>query len=150
MDIKDRILNLITPVLEENGFLLIEFILRGDDRKKIIELYVDSSDVLTAESLTELSRKINNILSLEDSLINNYRLDVSSPGVDRPLKFLQQYPKHLNRNFELTFRDEVIIKKIKAKLILVEQDKLLFSDGKKQFNINYNQIIKAKVLISFS
>lgn len=150
MDIKSKILSIIIPVIESKNLLLIELIIRGDERKRIIEIFVDSFENISAESLAELSREINNLLQTEESFLENYRLDVSSPGVDRPLKYLAQYPKHINRMFEISYQSDNEIKYIKAKLISVKNEELLFNDGKNEILINYNQIIKAKVLISFS
>lgn len=150
MDIKSKILDLISAPLESRNFFLIELIIRGDQRKRIIELYVDSAENITAESLADLSREINTLLSAEENSLGNYRLDVSSPGVDRPLKYLAQYPKHINRYFEVSYQSENETKKIKAKLISVKGEELQFSYEQKEIIINFNQIIKAKVLISFS
>ncbi len=150
MDIRHKISDLISPILESKNFLLIDLIVRGDDRKRVIEVYVDSAENISAESLAILSREINNLLSNEESYLGNYRLDVSSPGVNRPLKYLAQFPKHINRVFEVEYKTENESKKIKAKLVSVNGEELVFDDGKNQFILNFNQIIKAKVLISFS
>lgn len=147
--IKEKILEIVKNSLSGSDFLLIDAIVRGDQRKRIIEVFVDSAKTISADDLAELSRKINDVLS-ENEEIGNYRLDVSTPGVDRPLKFIDQYPKNINRNFELEYQFENEIRKIKARLVAVQGNELTFNDGKNDFLINYNQIIKAKVLISFS
>lgn len=128
---------------------MVDTNIRGDQRKRIIEVFVDSSKNVSADDLAELSSKINESLS-ETEDIGNYRLDVSTPGVDRPLKFIEQYPKNVNRNFELEYHFGDEVKKVKARLVSVNGNELTFNDGRNEFLINYNQIIKAKVLISFS
>jgi ribosome maturation factor RimP len=147
--IKEKILQIVENSISETGFFLIDTNIRGDNRKRIIEVFVDSSEIVSADNLAELSTKINDVLS-ETEGIGNYRLDVSTPGVDRPLKFLEQYPKNVNRNFELEYQIGDEIKKTKAKLESVNGSELTFNDGKNIFIINYNQIKKAKVLISLS
>lgn len=147
--IKEKILKIVQNSISGTEFFLIETNIRGDQRKRIIEVFVDSAKNISADDLAELSRKINDVLS-EDEEVGNYRLDVSTPGVDRPLKFIEQYPKNINRNFELEYNFGDEIKKLKAKLVSVNGNELTFNDGKNEFLINHNQIIKAKVLISFS
>lgn len=147
--IKEKILKIIQNSISDTDFLLIDTNIRGDQRKRIIEVFVDSSKNVSADDLAELSSKINDILS-ETEDIGNYRLDVSTPGVDRPLKFIEQYPKNVNRNFELEYQFGDEVKKVKARLVSVNGNELTFNDGRNEFLINYNQIIKAKVLISFS
>ncbi|WP_348340809.1 hypothetical protein [Ignavibacterium sp.] len=147
--IKEKILKIVQNSISGTEFFLIETNIRGDQRKRIIEVFVDSAKNISADDLAELSRKINDVLS-EDEEVGNYRLDVSTPGVDRPLKFIEQYPKNINRNFELEYNFGDEMKKLKAKLVSVNGNELTFYDGKNEFLINHNQIIKAKVLISFS
>lgn len=147
--IKEKILKIIQNSISETDFFLVDTNIRGDQRKRIIEVFVDSSKNVSADDLAELSSKINESLS-ETEDIGNYRLDVSTPGVDRPLKFIEQYPKNVNRNFELEYHFGDEMKKVKARLVSVNGNELTFNDGRNEFLINYNQIIKAKVLISFS
>lgn len=147
--IKEKILKIIQNSISETDFLLVDTNIRGDQRKRIIEVFVDSSKNVSADDLAQLSSKINDTLS-ETEDIGNYRLDVSTPGVDRPLKFIEQYPKNVNRNFELEYHFGDEVKKVKARLVSVNGNELTFNDGRNEFLINYNQIIKAKVLISFS
>ncbi len=150
MDIKNKILNIISPIIDQNNLLLIDLVVRGDERKRIIEVFVDSKENISADLLADINRKINSSLNYNEEEFGNYRLDVSSPGVDRPLKYLEQYYKHINRQFDLQFNDGNEIKKSKARLVSINNDNLLFDDGMREFLIKYNQIIKAKVLISFS
>lgn len=148
--LKENISKICEEITESQGFFLIDLNFRGDQRKRIIEVYVDGEKNITAEDLSELSKKINDSIENSNLISESYRLDVSSPGVDRPLKFLKQFPKHVNRNFEITYKADDSTLTIKAKLLSVESDVLTFVSGKDTFLINFNDIIKAKVLISFS
>ena len=78
------------------------------------------------------------------------RLDVSSPGTDKPLKFLAQYPKHINRKFDVSYISDDETKKLTGKLIKVEGDILVFLSNQNEISVNFNNIKKAKVLVSFS
>lgn len=134
----------------EFGLLLIEINLRGNDRNRIIEIFVDSEKNVSAEDLAEISKLINSEIEEKNLIKSSYRLDVSTPGVDRPLRFLRQYPKHINRKFEVEYQSGEKKLELKAKLGSVEGEDLLFSTGKTLVKINFKDIISAKVLISFS
>ena len=129
---------------------MIDINFRGDNRKKIIEVFVDAEKNIDADNLAEISREINAILEEQDSIQQAYRLDVSTPGVDRPLKFLKQFPKHMNRNFEVTYKTGDETKTITGKLLSVEREELTFLSDKKELLIEFNNITTAKVIISFS
>jgi ribosome maturation factor RimP len=146
-----KIEEIIKQSVEENNFLLIDIVFRGSERDKVIEIYIDAEKNVTAEDCASISREISKKIENASLIKSSYRLDVSSPGVDRPVKFLKQFPKHTNRNFEIVFEDEGKIKTIKGKLKSIDGDDLLFIINKdEEIRININKINTAKVIISFS
>jgi len=145
-----NISKIVEKSASEFGLLLIEINLRGNDRNRIIEIFIDGEKNVSAENLADLSKFINSEIEEKNLIKGSYRLDVSTPGVDRPLKFLKQYPKHINRKFEVKYQSGEEKLELKAKLGSVEGEDLLFSTGKRVVKINFKDIISAKVLISFS
>lgn len=148
--IKENIVRISNEIAEKLNFFVIDINFRGDNRKKIIEVFVDAEKNIDADNLAEISREINSIIEEQDIIQQAYRLDVSTPGVDRPLKFLKQFPKHINRNFEVTYKTGNETKTITGKLLSIEREELTFLSDKKEFLIEFNNITTAKVIISFS
>ena len=148
--IKENIVRISNEIAEKLNFFVIDITFRGDNRKKIIEVFVDAEKNIDADNLAEISREINSIIEDQDIIQQAYRLDVSTPGVDRPLKFLKQFPKHINRNFEVTYKAGDETKTITGKLLFVEREELIFLSDKKEILIEFNNITTAKVIISFS
>ena len=148
--IKENIVRISNEIAEKLNFFVIDINFRGDNRKKIIELFVDAEKNIDADNLAEISREINSIIEDQDIIQQAYRLDVSTPGVDRPLKFLKQFPKHINRNFEVTYKTEDETRTITGKLLSVEREELTFLSDKKEVLIEFKNITTAKVIISFS
>ncbi|MDF1610813.1 ribosome maturation factor RimP [Stygiobacter electus] len=146
---KANLLQIFEEIVTSNGYLLIDLNLRGDNRLKIIEVFIDNEKGITTDDCVLISRALTEKIE-EDELINsNYRLDVSSPGIDRPLKYLVQYQKHINRKFEVTYKIENETKKLIGKLLKIKDDNLYFSEKNEEIKINFQNIINAKVLISF-
>ncbi|MFA7228721.1 MAG: hypothetical protein WC061_06790 [Melioribacteraceae bacterium] len=139
----------IEEIVKAHGFILVDLVLRGDSHLRIIEVYIDGEKGITAIDCANVSRDLNEALESGNLVGSNYRLDVSSPGVERPLKFLIQYHKHTGRKFEIEYLDESEEKKITAKLIRIEGEDLFFGIKDAEYRINFTKIIKAKVLISF-
>jgi ribosome maturation factor RimP len=148
--IKENIVRICNEIAEKLNFFVIDINFRGDNRKKIIELFVDAEINVDADYLAEISREINSVIEEQDIIQQAYRLDVSTPGVDRPLKFLKQFPKHINRNFEVTYKSGDESKTITGKLLSVEREELTFLSEKKEILIEFKNITIAKVIISFS
>lgn len=146
----ENIKEIVSKVVERNGFFLIDLILRGTEHKRVIEVFIDGEKDISAEDCAAVSREIDS--ELKDLLIKHpdYRLDVSSPGIDRPLKFLNQYIKHVNRKFDISYRSGEEIKKLSGKLTSIDGDYLTFISNNKEVIINFNNIVKANVIVSFS
>lgn len=149
-DLVKKISEIAENSAPEFGLFLIDIYLRGNDRNRIIEVFVDGEKNVSAENLADLSRVINDQIEVNNIIKGSYRLDVSTPGVERPLKFLKQFPKHINRKFDLLYNSGEEKLQIKAKLESVEAENLTFTTEKTLIKINFKDILSAKVLISFS
>jgi ribosome maturation factor RimP len=147
---KENIVRISDEIAKNLGFFLVDVVFRGDQRRRIIEVYIDGENSVSADNLAEISREINKIIEEQDFLKESYRLDVSTPGVDRPLKYIKQFPKHLNRKFEVTYKTEEGLKTLTGKLVGIKGEELTFLSEKNNLIIEYKNITKAKVLISFS
>lgn len=148
--IEENIKEIVTKVVERNRFLLIDLILRGTEHNRVIEIYIDGEKDVSAYDCALVSREIDSYLKDVLAKHPDFRLDVSSPGIDRPLKFLKQFPKHVNRKFDISYRSGEEIKKLSGKLASVEGDYLTFISNNKEIIINFNNIVKANVMVSFS
>jgi ribosome maturation factor RimP len=147
---EENIYNITNEILKEKKFFLIDLVYRGNPKQRIIEIFVDSEKSVTAEDLAEINRLISAGMEAKNLLESLVRLDVSSPGTDKPLKFLGQFPKHINRKFEVSYTSDDETRKLSGKLIKVEGNTLVFLSNQNEISINFNNIKKAKVLVSFS
>lgn len=130
---------------------MIDLVLRGEKRNRVIEVFIDSEANVSADDCAGISREIDKKLEEQNLFESGYRLEVSSPGVNRPLKYLKQFPKHINRKFDVSYRDSVNVKKFSGTLKKVEGNYLVFvKSNREELEIDFSDIIKAKVIISFS
>jgi ribosome maturation factor RimP len=139
----------IEEIVSSLGFLLIDIIFRGDQHLRVLEIFIDGEKGITTTDCSNVSRAINEAFLADNLIEENYRLEVSSPGVERPLKYLVQFSKHIGRKFELEYIELEETKKLIAKLLRIEGDQLYFEEKNFEVKINFQNIIKAKVLISF-
>ncbi len=146
---EQNILNAAQEISEKNNLFLLEVLFRGTEKNRVIEIFIDGEDNLSADDCARISREINQVIEKNELLDSAYRLDVSTPGVDRPLKYLKQYKKHINRKFEVRYKSGENKKSITGKLLKIEDNNLYFYSGREQA-IKFEDIIKAKVLVSFS
>jgi ribosome maturation factor RimP len=149
--IEAKIVQICREITSLRNLMLLDILFRGQKNSLVIEVFVDSEGKLSIDDCASVSKEINSRIEAESLIEGSYRLEVSSPGTDRPLKYLKQYFKHINRNFEISYNDENNINnKIKAKLLRIDGEDLLFMYNNNEIKINFNRITKAKVVISFS
>lgn len=144
----ENIREIAQQIAERNNLFLVDLIVRGLESNRVIEVFIDGEKNISAEDCASVSREIVKHID-ENDLIKSYRLDVSSPGIDRPLIFLKQFPKHINRVFEVEFRTVDSTSTFRGKLISIEDEVLTFKTNK-EIKIKFKDIIKAKVLVSFN
>jgi ribosome maturation factor RimP len=154
----ENIREIAQQIAEQNNLFLIDLIVRGSESSRVIEVFIDGEKNISADECALVSREISKQID-EKELLKSYRLDVSSPGVDRPLIYLNQFPKHLNRLFEVEFSAKGgsvsggdtsgSSSTFKGRLISIEDEVLTFQSNK-EIKIKFPDIVKAKVLVSFN
>lgn len=94
MALKDAALHaLIESVVTAMGFELwgIDYLSQGKHSRLVI--YIDHAEGVTVEHCADISRQVSALLDVEDPIAGEYRLEVSSPGMDRPLFTLEQFSR---------------------------------------------------------
>ncbi|VVM28577.1 FIG000325: clustered with transcription termination protein NusA, partial [uncultured Gammaproteobacteria bacterium] len=83
--ITDKIEVLIRPVIEDMGYELVgvEYVASG--KHSILRVYIDSDQGIGLNDCETVSRQLSSIFDVEDPIMTQYNLEVSSPGVERPL-----------------------------------------------------------------
>ena len=90
----EQLQTLLAPVIEALGYECwgLEFLSQG--RHSLLRIYIDRADGILVEDCEAVSRQISSVMDVEDPISNEYTLEVSSPGMDRPLFTLEQFAKH--------------------------------------------------------
>jgi ribosome maturation factor RimP len=154
MQIAEQIKMWSSEVLDPSVFIVdIEFKPGGG---KLLVL-IDSDGPLTIEQCRSLNRHLSNKLDELDFGDNPYKLEVSSPGVDKPLFMFRQYPKHIGRELKITLKAKT---ELLGKLLSIEGETLhlQLKDNKKAYqakepifkDLAFADIEEAYVMVSFN
>jgi ribosome maturation factor RimP len=95
---------LLAPVVEALGYQCwgIEFISQG--RHSLLRVYIDHPDGILIDDCEKVSRQVSGVLDVEDPVSGEYTLEVSSPGMDRPLFTLEQFAAHVGAQVKIRLR----------------------------------------------
>ena len=92
------------PVVEALGYECwgVEFISQG--LHSVLRVYIDRPEGILIDDCEAVSRQVSGILDVEDPISGEYTLEVSSPGMDRPLFTLEQFAKHAGEQVKIRLR----------------------------------------------
>ena len=95
---------LLAPVVEALGYECwgVEFISQA--RHSVLRVYIDRPEGILIDDCEAVSRQVSGILDVEDPISGEYTLEVSSPGMDRPLFTLEQFAKHAGEQVKIRLR----------------------------------------------
>jgi ribosome maturation factor RimP len=86
MELLTTLEQLIAPILAEFALELVDLELKGEGRRQVVRIFVDKPGGVTLDDCAAVSREVSALFEVEDPLPGAYVLEVSSPGLDRPLK----------------------------------------------------------------
>jgi ribosome maturation factor RimP len=92
MELERRIAEMIEPSLEGMGYELVRVLMQGR-QKPVLQIMAERKDgaAMTVEDCADISRQVSALLDVEDPIEGEYSLEVSSPGIDRPLTRPKDY-----------------------------------------------------------
>ncbi len=96
-EIRSRVQALALTILDSMGLELVEIEYRRAGREALLRLYIDREGGVTLDDCADFSRELSTLLDIEDFIPCEYTLEVSSPGLDRPLKTEADYVKFAGR-----------------------------------------------------
>ncbi len=92
-DIKAKIYELAGQVAEDEGLELVDVFIGGSGRKMLLRIIIDKESGVTVGDCERTSRGIEALLDVEDFVNASYMLEVSSPGLDRPLTRMKDFER---------------------------------------------------------
>lgn len=141
---------LIEPVVTAMGFELwgIEHLSQGKHSRLVI--YIDSLEGITVDHCADVSRQVSGILDVEDPIPGQYQLEVSSPGMDRPLFTLAQFERYKGNTVSLRlgapFEGR---RKFKGLLAGIDGDEVLLHLDGEEYCFPIDSIDQARVVPQF-
>lgn len=134
---------IIAPAVTALGYELVGCELTSGGRGSLIRIYIDSPAGITVDDCERVSRQVSAILDVEDPIPAGYDLEVSSPGLDRPLFTLDHYRRFIGKRVRIRLHRPQndrrnytgVLKAVEQELVVVEGDgqiwKLPFADIEK-------------------
>ncbi len=124
MELKAKIEELITASLTDEGFELVEIKLAQFRKSSRLQLFVASENGVKVDDCARLSRAVIPLLDASGLFPNGYSLEVSSPGLDRPLYTIKEFRRRIGEVVQISFND-ITQPNITGVLTAVEDDGMI-------------------------
>ena len=141
---------MLEPAVNAVGMELwgIEYLSQG--KHSILRVYIDSEDGVTIDNCEAASHQVSGVLDVEDPISGEYNLEVSSPGMDRPLFTFDQFSRYVGELIKVRLQMAVDgMRNFTGKLVQAENDSLTFEVESQQLTVSINQIDKANLVPNF-
>jgi ribosome maturation factor RimP len=143
----EKIAAIIEPAVTALGFemLGVEYLPQG--RHSLLRIYIDSEDGVTVDDCGNVSNQVSAVLDVEDPIRGEYTLEVSSPGLDRPLFTLAHYARFVGSLAEIRLHAPVHgRRKYKGRIQGVEGDEVIIDVDDERQCLAIDNIEKAHLI----
>lgn len=154
MELKERIEAIVQENIKSEDHFLVDIVVSSKQGPTKILILIDGDQGINIDDCAALSRSVGYYLEEQEVLDNKYRLEVSSPGVDYPLKNVRQYKKNIGRKVKITTSENGemtgVLKEVREESVLLDRET---KKGKKielsEVELPLQEIEKTIVQISF-
>jgi len=145
-----KLTDMLRPAVEETGkeLLGVEFLNAG--KHSVLRIFIDHENGIDVDDCAEVSRQVGAILDVEDPISSEYNLEVSSPGLDRPLFDLEHYKAVIGQvvNVKLSIPLNGR-RKFKGELSAIENDNLIVIVDGEDYQLAFGNIDKGNLVAQF-
>lgn len=147
-DIKNKIKKLAETIAEQHAVEVVDIEFAGSSRKPLIRIFLDKENGVTLDDCGRFSRALSALFDVEDPLPMSYILEVSSPGLDRPLKAMKDFQRSIGKLVRIITRARIEEHNTFTGRItgVVGENIILYFD-EKEIEIPFDQISKARLEI---
>ncbi len=147
-EIVDRVRSMVDSILLNEEMELVDIEYRRESKGWILRLILDKEGGVTLDNCTRVSQEVGRNLDVEDFIQTPYTLEVSSPGLTRPLKTEKDFMKYCNRLIKVKTVDPVENRRqFKGELLGVSQGQIEIKVEGEVFQISLSNVAKANLEI---
>ncbi|MBU0860240.1 MAG: ribosome maturation factor RimP [Alphaproteobacteria bacterium] len=150
--LEQRVSNAIAPVITDMGFTLVHVIMTSEDNSAILRVMAENPETkqLNIDDCAKLSRAVGTVLDVEDIISGAYRLELSSPGIDRPLVREADFVEHAGFKAKVDIDPPLANgqKRFRGEIKGIEDDNLLLESEEGPVALPLYNIQKARLIIT--
>jgi ribosome maturation factor RimP len=145
-DIVRRVREVVLPVLSETSMELVDVRFLREQGRRVLRLYIDKPGGVDLNDCTMVSRELSALLDVHNIITGRYTLEVSSPGLDRPLQSRADFQRNRGRLLKVVFQDpDGRTRSMFGELASCEEDEIILETKGERVSIGIGDIVSAKI-----
>lgn len=143
---EDLLRDLIGPIVTALDCELWGIEYNSQGRHTMVRIYIDGPEGVSVDDCANVSRQVSSVFDVEDPISGEYNLEVSSPGLDRPLFSLSQYGSYIGEQLQVRLRTSFEgRRKFSGQLTGIEGDEIVLAVDEHEYLLPFDLIDKANV-----
>ena len=152
----NEVARIIEPSLDAMGYRLVRLMQTGGPRRPTLQIMAERRDEapMTVEDCAEISRAVSALLDVADPIAGAYMLEVSSPGIDRPLVRPEDYDRFAGFEARVDMANPIDVagqggrKRFRGRILGREGDQIRLADEKGEVRLPLDAIARAKLVLN--
>lgn len=141
---------LLEPGVSAMGFELVDVEMAGSHHSPTLRVYIDSPRGVNVDDCAKVSRQLSALLDVEDPLPGQYTLEVSSPGLDRPLVKPEDFRRFVGETVKVKMQQPVLGRRnFSGRLVEVAADHVVVEVDKEIFSLAFDDMERARLVPRF-
>ena len=136
---------LVRPVIEGEGLDLVDVTFGREGGRRILRVTVDGDDGVDLDTISELSQKVSRRLDLEGFEPGPYALEVSTPGIERPLRRPKDFRRAIGERVRVKTEEDVLEGELRA----AEDDAILIAAGEDERRVALDEVAAARTVVDW-
>ena len=154
-DLRDTLEERLLPLIKQENLELVDLEFSPAGSKSLLRIYVDKPEGITIDECANLSRKVSDFLDMENLIPHRYNLEVSSPGLDRPLVKREDFIRKMGEKVRVFLKEPVdgkldLVGEIKRfqeeTLYLSTESQGAEPAGNEERAVPFKNVLKAKII----
>lgn len=145
--VEEKVRRLAEEIAASMAYEIVEVELAGSGRRPTLRVYIDKDGGVNIGDCERMSRELGAVLDVEDLIPGSYNLEVSSPGLDRPLRKPADFRKQLGKLVRIVTRQALEGEQtfFVGRLKEADEDSFLLETGDREVRIPYESVSKARL-----
>lgn len=149
--IQQSLAPLLQPSVEAMGYRLVRIIWQGSEKRRILQIMAEREDGIdmTVDDCTDISHTVSALLDVKDPIEGAYELEVSSPGIDRPLMNAEDFSAYIGHEVKVEMAvPQAGRRRFRSSIAAVNDGVVTLKNGGEQFDLPLQDMASAKLVMT--